>query len=166
MLLCMDYMKPTYLGLQRHFPWSAPPFCIYKGNFKKYKGKFSLIFNLQNGIYICALKRPAHRKVACTCNFLCMQLPQDGCRSTRLNFRNAVLWDGHSQTNKYIHFWKIKIWRNFPLYFLKFSLYKQNSGALQGKCIYNHNYFFVGFMIDIRQLKFSLQFREDQTKLS
>ena len=88
------------------------------------------------------------QKIACTCNYLCRHLPQDGCRSTRLNFRNAV------QANKYIHFWKIEIGLNFPLYFLKFPLYIQNSGALQGKCIYNPNYFFVSFIWSIHSYIF------------
>ena len=44
-----------------HFPWSAPLFCIYKGNFKKYKGKFSPIFILQKCIYLFACECPSHR---------------------------------------------------------------------------------------------------------
>ena len=63
------------------------------------------------------------QEIACTCNFLCMQLPQDGCRPTRMSFRNAVLWDGHSQPDKYAHFCTILIRVNFPLYYLKFPLY-------------------------------------------
>ena len=100
----------------------------------------------------CHIKLHAHaiwQEIACTCNFLCMQLPQDGCRPTRMNFRNAVLWDGHSQPDKYAHFCTILIRVNFPLNYLKFPLYIQNSGALQEKCIYNPNSFFVGFIWSI-----------------
>ena len=72
-----------------------------------------------------------------------MQFWQEGCHSTRLDFRNAVLWDGHSQANKYIHFCKIKIRLDFPLYCFKFTLYIKNGGALKGKSIYNHNHYFA-----------------------
>ena len=44
-----------------HFPWSAPPFCIYKGNFKKYKGKFRPIFIFQKCIYLFVCECPSHR---------------------------------------------------------------------------------------------------------
>ena len=67
-------------------------------------------------------------------------------RSTCLDFRNAVLWDGHSQANKYIHFCKIKIGWNFPLDLFKFSFYMQKGGALQGKYIYYHNHFIYLFV--------------------
>ena len=66
--------------------------------------------------------------------FLCMQFHQDGCRSTRLDFRNHVLWDESSGQNKKSLFFKNKIRLYFPLYFLKFPLYIQNGAALQWKC--------------------------------
>ena len=52
--------------------------------------------------------------------FRCMQFHQDGCRSTRLDFRNHVLWDESSGQNKKSLFFKNKIRLYFPLYFFEF----------------------------------------------
>ena len=52
-----------------------------------------------------------------------MQLCQYGCLSTRLDFRNAFLWDEDPKKITSIIFSKLKIGLVFPLHFFKFPLY-------------------------------------------
>ena len=52
-----------------------------------------------------------------------MQLCQYGCRSTRLDFRNAVLGDEDPPKNKSIVYCMMKLRLDFPLNFLKLPLY-------------------------------------------
>ena len=77
--------------------------------------------------------------------FRCMQFHQDGCRSTRLDFRNHVLWDESSGQNKKSLFFKNKIRLYFPLYFLKFPLYLQKWLALSEIVILGPETFFGAF---------------------
>ena len=56
-------------------------------------------------------------KIACACNFLCMQSCRYGCLSTRLNLRNAVLGDEQPQLNKVLLVCETKKIMEFPLSF-------------------------------------------------
>ena len=162
-----------------HFPWSAPPFFIY--NFVRslsFKNVYIYLFVSahligQHSWSSDELNDTHLEAIACKENCMCMQFFaklhahatehailwsmqfwQDGCRSTRLDFTNAVLWASCLQAHIYIPFYDLKIILTFPLYFLKFPLYIQKGGALLGKCIYNPKYFFVGFIWSIHSYIF------------
>ena len=171
-----------------HFPWSAPPFCIYKEISKNTKENLvqSLLcktevkylvesFHLfgQHSWSPDELKDTHLEEIACKEICMCMQFLaklhthaighaifhgmqfcQDGCPLTRLDFRNAVQRDESSQLNIWPPFCTIKIWLNFPLYFLKFPLYLQKAAALQEKCLYNPNFFFNDFVWSIHSYIF------------
>ena len=70
------------------------------------------------------------QKLHASAIFCCMQFHQDGCLSTRLDFRNHVLRDERLGQNKKTLFLKKKNRLYFPLYFLKFPLYLQKWLAL------------------------------------
>ena len=85
------------------------------------------------------------QKLHASAIFCCMQFHQDGCLSTRLDFRNHVLGDERSGQNKKTLFLKKKNRLYFPLYFLKFPLYLQKWLALSEIVILGPETFCVAF---------------------
>ena len=106
----------------------AALFSKYKGNLKKYEGKFDCIFIPSNYSlvsfhllgqhflsqdelkdtslapitqYESCMRMQFDHELHAHANFLCMQFYQDGCLSSLLDFRSAVLRDASSQLNRY-----------------------------------------------------------------
>ena len=97
-------------------------------------------------------------KITCACNWACNFMGHAilarwvSFNSSGLHECCPMSWPLTS--TYYIPFYELKIRLTFPLYFLKFPLYIQKGGALRGKCIYNPNHFFVGFIWSIHSYIF------------